>query len=53
MPIATLDQLSLKICVLLVSFLLHIDSILVVLFECRFLATEVDGSNLGNSMLLP
>ena len=28
-------------------------SILVVWFECRFLVTEVDGSNHGNSMLFP
>ena len=28
-------------------------STLVVWFECRFLATEVDGSNPGNSMLFP
>ena len=27
--------------------------ILVVWFECRFLVTEVDGSNPGNSMLFP
>ena len=28
-------------------------SILVIWFECRFLVTEVDGSNPGNSMLFP
>ena len=28
-------------------------SILVVWFECRFLVTEVDGLNPGNSMLFP
>ena len=30
-----------------------VQSILVAWFECRFLDTEVDGSNPGNSMLFP
>ena len=35
------------------SFYYYIIIILVVWFECRFLVTEVDASNPGNSMLFP
>ena len=34
-------------------FRTSLSSILVIWFECRFLVTEVDGSNPGNSMLFP